>query len=180
MSDTIRSSLKNQESLVTLREEMKCVRSFLLIQEYTLNGRVEFSCTVGDECLDALIPAFTVEMLAENACVHGFSEVKSGGKFELDVRQIGGSIHINVKDNGSGFNNELAAFLNSASIDTLTSEEDQESGLRSLLSALYYHFGKEARWKFSRLTAAGGTQVQIIIPARCADSARAENSYQRN
>lgn len=178
MADTLRSSLKNQEPLVTLREEMQCVKSYLLIQEFSLNGRVEFSCTVDENCLDALIPVFTIEMLVENTCVHGFTSVKSDGKFELDVRKIGDSIHINVKDNGSGIDSELADFLNNTKVDMLTAEADHGNGLRSLISSLHYHFGDEARWKFSRLRT-GGTHAQIIIPARYAASAQPENPYKR-
>ena len=163
LSETLRFSLKRQEKLIPLREEMECVESYTSIQKLFFKNRVEFLFQVDKNCLDALVPLYTIQILVENACLHGFTNTVSNGRFTLTVLQNAGFINIEASDNGSGIDDEVAQQLNNLSPDP--ARDTPNSGLQSLLSNLRYYYGTEAYWQVSQLPS-GGTSIVLRLPIR--------------
>ena len=90
---------------VTLGEELDFVRRYVDIERKISDGVFEYHEEVAaDIDKDAvMIPPMFVQILVENAIVHGLKN-SGGDKFiRVAVTRTGGVLHIVVRDNGKGF-----------------------------------------------------------------------------
>ncbi|WP_336788145.1 sensor histidine kinase [Paenibacillus sp. MMO-177] len=102
MSKLIRYNLSQLDRPVTLGDELKHVREYFTIQQARFRNRVEIRQQIDDSVLDMLIPALTIQPLAENAFVHGVERMESGGRIQLVIERSDGNVRIVIRDNGAG------------------------------------------------------------------------------
>ncbi|MBE5844372.1 MAG: sensor histidine kinase [Butyrivibrio sp.] len=106
LSDFFRSALNKGKEIVTIREELQHVRSYLEIQQIRYQDILEYEITV-DEALDAyLIPKITIQPIVENALYHGIKNKRGGGKITVSGNEAEEYIEIIVEDNGMGMTSE--------------------------------------------------------------------------
>ncbi|HSI82620.1 MAG: sensor histidine kinase [Candidatus Methylacidiphilales bacterium] len=79
-----RASLKkSRENLITLREEMETVRSYLSLEKSRFEDRLVIHENIPDAALDAMLPPFLLQTLIENAIKYGMD---SRPQVEIDFR----------------------------------------------------------------------------------------------
>lgn len=87
---------------VALRNELDFVNAYLEIQEARFGGRLRVVRDVDAGTLDAAVPSLVVQPLVENAIRHGTSRRATGGRIDIVTRRRGGSLVIEVMDDGPG------------------------------------------------------------------------------
>ena len=87
---------------VALRKELAFVDAYLEIQEARFGGKLRVVRQVDTGTLDAAVPSLVVQPLVENAIRHGTSRRAGGGQIEIVTRRAGGSLIIEVLDDGPG------------------------------------------------------------------------------
>jgi two-component system, LytTR family, sensor kinase len=103
LGDLLRmSAALARSSDVALRKELEFVNAYLEIQEARFGGRLRVRRTVDAATLDAAVPSLIVQPLVENAIRHGTSRRASGGQIEIVASRVGGSLVIEVLDDGPG------------------------------------------------------------------------------
>ncbi|MBO5621779.1 MAG: histidine kinase, partial [Butyrivibrio sp.] len=80
LSDFFRSSLNKGKELVSIREELPHVRSYLEIQQIRYQDILSYDIDVPEELYDNEIPKITVQPVVENALYHGIKNRRGGGK----------------------------------------------------------------------------------------------------
>ncbi len=87
-----------------LREEVRFLRDYLDIQNVRFEGRLEVEEHIADETLQALVPTLILQPLVENAVEHGTMRVERDGvgRIRVIARREGGSLVLEVYDNGPG------------------------------------------------------------------------------
>lgn len=100
-----RRTLEASDELVPLSTELRYVRTYLDFELARFSDRIEVVEQIDDDVLDALVPAFAVQPIVENAVQHG---MKAEGILRICVgaHRNNGNIEIEVSDNGMGIKPE--------------------------------------------------------------------------
>lgn len=69
--------------MVTLRDEMEIVRSYLKIQTYRFEDRFTITYDLPEESLKCLIPKMVIQPIVENAIVHGLEPSLKPGRLVI-------------------------------------------------------------------------------------------------
>jgi len=103
LSELLRRTLDvAQQPEVRLADELQFIRGYLEIMKHRFSDRLTTSFAIEDGLDDALVPAFVLQPLVENAIEHGIGRIRGPGALELRVERCGDRLHITVRDNGPG------------------------------------------------------------------------------
>lgn len=102
-SNLLRSKIdfKKYEKLVPFGDELENVNGYLALQKMRFGDAINFELDI--ETQSFMIPPLCIQTLIENSIHHGLRKRKQGGIMQLNVREINGTIVIQVRDNGIGF-----------------------------------------------------------------------------
>ena len=106
LSDFFRSSLNKGKELVSIREELPHVRSYLEIQQIRYQDILSYDIDVPEELYDNEIPKITVQPVVENALYHGIKNRRGGGKILVTGTVADKDYCIIVSDDGMGMDKE--------------------------------------------------------------------------
>ncbi|HEY1465315.1 MAG TPA: histidine kinase [Terriglobales bacterium] len=119
----LRASLDNSnQDLISLRQELDMVGSYLDIESVRLGERLKHSILVPPELLEAKVPPMSVQSLVENAVKYGITPQSSGGEVVVHASSNAGTFHIEVRDTGPGF--DLSTIPAGHGLDQLTQRLD--------------------------------------------------------
>ena len=85
MSAIFRWLIDWKDDLITVKDEMIFVNSYIRLQKYYYSDDVEVTMDIDKEAEDALLPKITLQVILENAFVHGVD--KSIEKCSVDVKR---------------------------------------------------------------------------------------------
>lgn len=97
---------QNQEDLVTVKEEMEIVTTYLDIEKIRFEERINFTIHVDEELQYAKIPRFLIQPLVENALKHGIKNVADQAELSISIQKTD-QVVISISDNGIPFPDEL-------------------------------------------------------------------------
>jgi two-component system, LytTR family, sensor kinase len=148
LGDLLRKTLRREEQLVTIAEELELMELYLAIQRIRLEERLQVRTLVEPQSLSALVPTFLLQPLIENAITHGIARNSRPGLLEIDIRRVGSHIRVKITDSGRG--------LESGSVRAGV-------GLNNCVARLGQLFGTDYRFDL-RNADAGGAQVTLAWP----------------
>lgn len=103
LSDLLRLTLETSgERELPLREELRLVEAYLAIMQARFEDRVRARIEVAPDVRDALLPAFFLQPLVENAVHHGLEPLPAGGTVTVRVHRESDRLKIEVCDDGVG------------------------------------------------------------------------------
>ena len=103
LGQLLRYNLRNQQSVVQLREEIRFSQLYLQIQEYRFENQFTYELHIPDWAWDLAIVKFSLQPVLENCFSHGMG--LSGGplRITISVEEGGdGAFCVIIADNGSG------------------------------------------------------------------------------
>jgi len=107
LADIFRYALSaSDKELVTLRDELDFVDSYLEIEKARFGDRLKVSREVSPEILDIPIPSLILQPLAENSIKHGFDE-NGEVRMEISGYMDGDAVKVEIKDEGKGVPEEI-------------------------------------------------------------------------
>src|SRR5215468_5909361 len=115
LSELLRRTLDVAQPEVRLADELQFIRGYLEIMKYRFSDRLTTSFAIEDGLDDALVPAFVLQPLVENAIEHGIGRIRGLGALELRIERCGDRLHITVRDNGPGLDPTALPFGSAAS-----------------------------------------------------------------
>jgi len=98
LADLFRVSLDSRQKLVTLREEIDIVKGYLRIEEIRLGDKLIVNWNLADGTLVATLPRLILQPLVENAVLHGISRLRARGMLDVNARQEGEYLVIDVEN----------------------------------------------------------------------------------
>lgn len=114
LSDFFRTSLNQGKDIVTIREELLHVTSYLAIQQVRYQDILEYEIDVPKELDCYEIPKITLQPLVENALYHGIKNKRGKGKITITGERLEDCFKIYVSDNGIGMTGERLTEVRSA------------------------------------------------------------------
>lgn len=142
LSDFFRASLNQGKDIVTIKEDIGHVRSYLEIQHVRYQDILDYEINVPEEVYPYLIPKITIQPLVENALYHGIKNKRGKGKISITGERDEDCVYIYVTDNGMGITEErLKVVLNN--INNRSESEKTTYGLYNVNERIRLDFGEE-------------------------------------
>lgn len=161
MAQYYRICLSRGKEMITLREELKHIRSYLIIQNMRYDNIISLEDHIPESFYTLKIPKMTLQPLIENAIYHGI-RIKEGekGTVALRIRAEGPDAFLLVEDSGTGMSRQKIEEMNQ-SISQY--DENFGYGVRNVNKRIELMFGPEYGLRFF-LNETGGVSVEIHLP----------------
>ncbi len=156
LANLLRALLKDHDTYVPLREEMRFTDDYLDIEVVRFGAeKLRVVKDLDAKTLDVLVPSILLQPLIENSIKHGLEPRIQGGTVTIRSRMQGESVVVEVEDDGVGIVVKPPSAL---------SREGNGIGMKNVQERLEVLYGNRAR--FTVVSRPGrGTLVSIEIPA---------------
>lgn len=144
---------RDGRSYVTLQEELEHVERYIRLEQARF-GDLQVSLDVPEATRDAVVPAMSIQPLAENAVRHGIERRAGSGKVRITARMRGGDVELRVSDDGPGIPAERVRGVLAGTGGGI--------GLSNVDSRLRASFGE--RYALRIESAGRGTTVVMTVP----------------
>lgn len=168
LSDFFRTSLNQGKDIITIKEELQHVRSYLEIQQVRYQDILRYEIRVPAELDKYLIPKITIQPLVENALYHGIKNKRGQGKILITGNIEEDAFVLTIEDNGIGIDNERLQQVRER-IHKKTSNEKDIYGLYNVNERIRLNFG-EKYGIFIESTYGEGTVVKVYLPCAVEES----------
>ena len=161
----IRATLSmGKKEKVTIREELQYIEAYLYLQKKRFEDRLQTSIEIYDDSvLDCYIPRLCIQILVENAIVHGLERKTGKGTLAIEISKENNIILIEISDDGVGFNTEEIS-LGESGPDIGEKGVHTSIGLYNSNRRIKLMYGEEYGINiYSRINS--GTNVSVRIPA---------------
>ena len=109
----LRYSTDTRSQTATMAEEIEFVRSYLMLAKARYEDNLEFTIDMPENLGDITIPRLTLQPLVENALNHGFDGKNVLRRLSVSGHIEGGLLVLIIRDNGTGFSEEMLQSLRS-------------------------------------------------------------------
>ena len=159
LANLLRALLKDHDTYVPLREEMRFTDDYLDIEVVRFGTeKLRVVKELDEATLDVLVPSILLQPLIENSIKHGLEPRIQGGTVTIRSRMKEEHVVVEVEDDGVGMVQKPASAL---------SREGNGIGMKNVQERLEVLYGNRAR--FTVVSRPGrGTLVSIVIPIEVA------------
>ena len=134
LSDFLRTSLSRGKEVITIKEELKNIRSYLYMMNMRYGDYFDYEIDIPEELWSYQIVKLTLQPLVENAIYHGVMNSREKGFITIGSEVEDDAIIIYVEDNGKGMTPEkLHKIQDELAVPYLNSTREEAGiGLRSV------------------------------------------------
>nr|WP_216857116.1 sensor histidine kinase [Paenibacillus tritici] len=161
MAKIFRKSIMWKSSFVTIREELELIESFLEIQKYRFDNKLEYHIEVDQSLLGIEIPKMAFLPYVENASIHGIENIPGIGYINIQIAQENGQIVFVIADNGVGMDQEKIRELQHYFEDT--SAMGDSIGMKNVITRLRIYYGESFTFTITSEPGAG-TRIMLRLP----------------
>ena len=130
LSQIYRASLKADDRMTTLADEIQLTRHYLEVEKLRLHDRLTVDWQVDETALSMQLPSLMIQPLVENAVYHGIEPRTDGGTINIRIQQRD-KLHIVIT-------NPLP------SKDDITQQQGNRMAIRNICQRLNIAYGKQA------------------------------------
>jgi two-component system sensor histidine kinase YesM len=166
LSKLFRISISKGHEIITIRDEIAHVQSYLTIQGMRYQDKFTYLIDIDPDLHEYPILKITLQPLVENAIYHGIKERESKGFINITGSIEDNAILLKVEDNGNGMNEqELEDLIKGIE----TSPEAQQGltrqgmGLRNVHQRVRLYFGNQFGLNCSSIKGQG-TTISVRLP----------------
>ncbi len=163
-----RISLSKGAEVVTLREEIEHVTSYLDIQRIRYHSRLNYQINVEEQWLDYRVIKLILQPLAENSIYHGIKEKQGTGLIRIYEESWGSGkeqiLKLIVWDNGAGIPEDKLKVLNDA-LKKGETDRSEGYGIYNVNERLRLFFGEDYGLQFESVTGQW-TKAIVTFPER--------------
>lgn len=163
LAQLFRHNLYAGSDLVSIRQEINSVNSYLTIQRYRFGSRLRVANRIPPQLLDFSIPVLTLQPLVENAIIHGLELLEKRGFLKLEGHIEAEDVILKVIDNGAGMPAEKLVQLKRQL--SLLDVETNKIGLINVQKRCRLYFGPEYGISIDSVSGKG-TTVTMRVPAK--------------
>ncbi|MFC5407097.1 cache domain-containing sensor histidine kinase [Cohnella soli] len=166
LADFYRAALSNGEEIISIREEVRNIESYLYIQNARYADQFDYQIHIPNELLGYAIPKLTLQPLVENAIYHGIKEKQGFGHIAVEGSKQDGILLLRVSDDGVGFPEAKLADWNDERAAGQTGKIS--FGLSSVDERIKLYYGE--RYGVRVHSESGvGTTITVEIPLKTGD-----------
>lgn len=157
LSRMLHYTTDNRKDSMPLAADIGWLKDYIVIMSNRYEHRFRVDFDIAPELMEASVPKLFLQPLVENAIIHGFGDMESGGLITIYGRRQGEDIEFCVEDNGRGITPER--------LKEVLAENSANIGIKNvdkrvkLLYGSRYGIGIESVPEL-------GTRVKLVIPYR--------------
>lgn len=156
-ADFTRYAFRRGGAYTTLRDELRNIERYLVLEQARFGDRLFVSLTIAPEVLPVAVPFLAVQPLVENAVRHGLARKAGVGHVTITAVDLGSSAEISIEDDGVGGDPEVVRAV-------LAGESSADSvGLGNVDARLRQAFGDQHGLVVETAPGAG-TKVTFRVP----------------
>lgn len=106
LSEMLHFNFAKHEDKIPVQEEFNSIKAYLNIAKARFGSRLTLHAVLAPTVADALIPAFSLQPLVENAMIHGLFHKPADCRLDLDIQRVENRLVITIADNGIGMTPE--------------------------------------------------------------------------
>lgn len=165
LSDFFRTSLSRGKEIITIRDEIKNISSYLYMMEMRYGDFFSYKIDIPESLQDYQIVKLSLQPIVENAIYHGVMNDRKKGFIQIYSEEDDESLTIIVEDNGQGIPIEkLETILNEIHTPFVTGSRNETGvGLRSVHIRIKNRYGNQFGLQMESEEGAF-TKVLITIP----------------
>ena len=160
LGEMMKYAISRSSRTVALREEIRHVSNYLLIQKERMEDKLEYEIDIPHQYESVQVPRLILQPLVENAIIHG---IETGGKVSIRVyeREEDGGCWLEVSDNGAGMDEEQLKRLRDGTTEMRM--DHRSIGVEKVNKRIRLYYGEEFGLTIeSRL--GEGTVIRFCIP----------------
>lgn len=158
-------SLLAETKEVTIENELKYVKDFLMIYQIMLGNKLDYTIEIQAGLEEIVIPRMTVQPFVENAVLHGIKPCDREGTVSVSVVSVEEGILISVNDDGKGIDEERLKFIEQYIDGADISDYDEKIGvgMRNVISRIRLYYGDHAKIHICSFHDMG-TTIDLMLP----------------
>ncbi|WP_171909297.1 histidine kinase [Paenibacillus sp. GP183] len=134
-----RNTINRGNELITVREELEHVQSYIRIQKFRYVNKFDFFLNFEEDLSAYYVPKFILQPIVENCIYHGLKQLEREGTIVISGEEVGRTLVFNITDDGKGVQPEQLEEINRA----LDKEETGLIyGLKNVHDRLKLRFGE--------------------------------------
>ena len=164
LSVILRYSVNKSNQLVTIKELADWLEKYVSLHQMRFDDAFSCNIHVDEQVYDRKVYKLLLQPFVENAILHGFKEMESGGLLQIDIMQPeeGDGITVIIEDNGKGMDPELLKSFNNK--EEAIRDDGRSIGLHNAFARMNMYYGEEATWNISSIPGMG-TVITLRLPA---------------
>lgn len=166
LSDLLRYSLRNIDTVVCLSEEFEMAERYLSIQQIRFGERLRAQIELDPELEQFRVPCMLLVPLVENAVVHAVEPMLRPVTVKVRATLDGDDVLIEVGDDGAGMDQAQVQAMNSRLVIHRSKRTRPSLGLLSVFRRLEGEYGEHFDLHVES-TPDRGTLMQIRLPLSC-------------
>lgn len=162
LAANLRYSIKGGD-LVFLQSEITYVKNYVLLQKTRLEDRLQVAFDVDESLLQAMIPKISIQILVENAILHGIGTETDSVTIAIQVLRHDKYLCAIVSDNGCGIPADQLQQMKASFQNFLHPDSAGKIGLANLNSRLHLLYEEDATLEIQSIESEG-TRITMLIP----------------
>ncbi|HEX2925562.1 MAG TPA: histidine kinase, partial [Ruminiclostridium sp.] len=163
LTKLFRIGLNKGNEMISVREELEHIRSYLVIQKVRYEDKLEYTIDFDEDILECQVVKLILQPLVENAIYHGIKERRGTGKIKIYAGREKDCLCFTVSDNGAGMSEERLHELQSMLQNDKPGGENPGYGTFNVQNRIKLSFGNEYGIKFESSQGVG-TTAKIYHP----------------
>ncbi|NLD50414.1 MAG: sensor histidine kinase [Clostridiaceae bacterium] len=156
-----RTSLSKGKEVVTIKEEIEIVRSYLTLQKLRYGDIFDVIYDIDERAYEFETLKLIMQPLVENALYHGIKPKGEMGIIKIFVALEDKNIVISIEDDGVGMSEEELLDLNSDTLDS----NSESFGLKGTIKRLQIFYSSSDIYKIESKKRYG-TKITLTVPAK--------------
>ena len=144
LGNLFRASIKGQDDLIPLSEELSVLENYIRIQKIRFKDRLEFIQEVPEDISDLYVPKLCIQPLVENALKHAMEYSDDICIIHVNIQVSGQKYRIQVSNTGSQFTEDLLQKIENMQV----TPHGSGVGLTNINSRLKLLYGEEYGLQF--------------------------------
>jgi hypothetical protein len=163
LSYMLHMTVRKQEDIVTLQEELRYVESYIELQRVRYGDEFSYDLSMDENLLDLCLNRFCIQPLVENCFVHGLGELHGGTmNIRVAISRQADTLLVSVVDDGPGCSPDVSRRLARIFSDD-HNLNDNRIGLTAVHRRLRSMYGRRFGLTLLELDRGFGVEVRLPI-----------------
>jgi len=155
LSHMLQYTSRKEWDAVTLKEELDWMRSYFYIMAVRFEDKFVVHYDIDPALLESKLPRLLFQPFVENAILHGFAHLETGGVISIRGWQEGETRRFAIEDNGVG--------MDSPAVERILWEPSASIGIQNTIARIRLAYGEP--YGIDIVSAPGeGTTIRITLP----------------
>jgi two-component system, sensor histidine kinase YesM len=159
LGNLMRNSINFKEDIITIEEELEIVTSYLTIQKYRFDDRLEFQLDIPSGFMKCRIPKLILQPLLENSFKHAVETSIYTSVIKLQAYQEQDKLLIRVEDNGPGIDPLILQKVK----EGIVKPKGTGIGLNNIDNRIKLFTGEQYGLRIENLLGKG-TAITVVLP----------------